>query len=361
MKKTAVSEILQRAKQELLNPQAYQEACWILSKITNKKTQTLFMEKTQISSQEEELFWNHIEKRKNHYPLDYLLGESCFLDHKFFVEEGVFIPRLDTEVLVKKVFSLFPKEKALTFMDLGSGAGTISLSLLFHFEKAKAIAVELNTKALACLKKNSELMGLHERVFPLKTDILALQKEELFSQDSFCPEINKKSWNKMTDKEKGKESIRNVWDENTEMENSTTNGLNKNTENKKAENGNKNNCDKINREQKTTAKKNSKIKLDFIVANPPYIDPEDNQIEKSVYLYEPPLALFADQEGMGSIYTWFDKAMDFLDQGACYLFEFGWNQSKLVKSFLDSQSSIKSYEILKDSLGYNRVALVFKK
>ena len=294
-KKEKVSILLQKAKKELdeVSPQFYQEATWILSNILNKKilnnsnnNQNFYLHQTCTASEEEE-FWNQIQKRKNHYPLDYLLGESCFLNHKFVIEEGVFIPRVATELLVERVFKQYLKQKSLKIMDWGAGAGTICLSLLSYFPKAQALAIDIHSKSLSCLKKNSKLMKLNHRLEILKGDVCKIdfKKEKSFS----------------------------------------------------------------------------KKKIDLITANPPYIDPEDSKIETSVFLFEPPIALFSNQKGMGHIYSWFYKAMDCLDSGASYLFEFGWNQSQQVKDFLSSQNSIKSFKILKDSLGYDRVAQVTKK
>ena len=296
-KKEKVNTLLQKAKKELeeISPQAYQEATWILSNILNKKilnnshnNQNFYLHQTCTALEKEE-FWNHIQKRKNHYPLDYILGESCFLDHKFVIEEGVFIPRVATEILVERMFKQYPKQKPLKIMDWGAGAGPICLSLLSYFPKAQALAIDIHSKSLSCLKKNSERMKLNHRLKTLKGDVCKIdfKKEKSFSY--------------------------------------------------------------------------FKNKIDLITANPPYIDPEDSKIETSVFLFEPPMALFSSQKGMGHIYSWFYKAMDCLDSGASYLFEFGWNQSQLVKDFLSAQSSLHSFEILKDSLGHDRAARVIKK
>ena len=332
-----VSSLLQRAKKELegVSPQAYQESVWILSKLLNKKVQNLYLEQTFISSEEEEEFWSQIQKRKNHYPLDYLLEESYFLGHKFLIQEGVFTPRADTEVLVEKVFKQYPKEKALKMMDWGAGAGTVCLSLLSYFSNAKALAVDIHSKSLDCLKKNSELMGLRERLFILKGDVCKIDFKiaDLFSH--FIPfyfsdlrEID--FYQKQNQAEAGSER------ENKVIENSI-------------------------KQSQEVKNLDIKHKIDLITANPPYIDPQDNQINKSVYLFEPPIALFSNQKGMGHIYSWFYKAMECLNSGACYIFEFGWNQSKPVKDFLSANQSLALYEILKDSQGYDRSALIYKK
>ncbi len=48
-------------------------------------------------------FLNLSEKRRTGYPLQYLLHEKEFMGINFYVEEGVLIPRNDTETLVEYI------------------------------------------------------------------------------------------------------------------------------------------------------------------------------------------------------------------------------------------------------------------
>ena len=99
----------------------------------------------------------------------------------------------------------------------------------------------------------------------------------------------------------------------------------------------------------------------LIVANPPYIDPQDQSLSPEVYFFDPPLALFSDQGGIGHIVSWFKKAMELLSPKGIYIFELGWNQEDQVRAFCEKQTELKSYKIHKDSMGYPRMAVCFKK
>lgn len=97
---------------------------------------------------------------------------------------------------------------------------------------------------------------------------------------------------------------------------------------------------------------------DLIVSNPPYIGTEDKNLADDVKFFEPPLALFSAEEGMNHIYSWFEKAMRLLQKEGIYIFEFGFNQSNKVISFLNKQKV--KYTLHKDTLGHTRAAFCIK-
>ena len=102
-------------------------------------------------------------------------------------------------------------------------------------------------------------------------------------------------------------------------------------------------------------------KPSLILANPPYVDPEDRHLSREVGLFEPPLALFSNKGGMAHIISWFEKAMSCLSHEGIYIFELGWSQEERAKAFLDTQKELAYYEIHKDLGGNPRMAVCFKK
>lgn len=102
-------------------------------------------------------------------------------------------------------------------------------------------------------------------------------------------------------------------------------------------------------------------KPNIILANPPYIDRNDRELEDSVRRFEPSKALFSDKEGLAHIYSWFSKAMELLSPGGAYIFELGHSQGERVRNFLDEKKPLKSYKIYKDLQGLERVAVCWKK
>lgn len=119
-------------------------------------------------------FLELMEKRKKGYPIQYILSEKEFMGLDFYVEEGVLIPRPDTEVLVEYVLKYIDKNydnKAINFLDLGIGSGAIILSLAYYKRNINAYGVDIDDIPLKVANINKE---------KFKLDNVKLYKGDLF-------------------------------------------------------------------------------------------------------------------------------------------------------------------------------------
>ncbi len=99
------------------------------------------------------------QRRAQGEPLQYITGQWEFFGRKYYVGEGVLIPRDDTEVVLTCTFPFLDsiKNKAeLKILDLCSGSGIIAISLKKRYESAQVTAVELSDKALPYLEINAK-------------------------------------------------------------------------------------------------------------------------------------------------------------------------------------------------------------
>lgn len=93
------------------------------------------------------------EKRKQHMPLQYILGSQEFMGLNFKVTPDVLIPRQDTEGLVEEVIKMLkPKMKVL---DMCTGSGCIAVSLAKLGKNVQVTAVDVSAKALEIAKENA--------------------------------------------------------------------------------------------------------------------------------------------------------------------------------------------------------------
>ena len=96
-------------------------------------------------------------------------------------------------------------------------------------------------------------------------------------------------------------------------------------------------------------------KKDFILANPPYISlKEKDDIPKSVLSFEPPEALFADDDGMYYYKKIVRAAKEKINPRGKLLLEIGYEQKEMVESLLE-ESGWKDISTKKDLQGIYRV------
>lgn len=98
-------------------------------------------------------------------------------------------------------------------------------------------------------------------------------------------------------------------------------------------------------------------KFDIIVANPPYIDKADSDIDTAVKAYEPASALFAGDDGLADIEKIVSQAANFLaTKGRLYI-EHGYTQAASVQSILAKYGFIGA-ETIQDLNGKDRCTKV---
>jgi len=96
--------------------------------------------------------------------------------------------------------------------------------------------------------------------------------------------------------------------------------------------------------------------VDVIVSNPPYIAINDPDLAQEVASFEPPLALFADEDGLASLRTVVSQAPTWLRRGGALVLEIGHRQGDAVRSLLN-EAGLCSVEIRRDLAGRDRVAV----
>jgi len=70
-----------------------------------------------------------LQKVKNHYPIQYLIGYVDFYNTKINVNENVLIPRFETELLVKYTLDFLKNKNIKNLFDIGTGSGAIAIAL----------------------------------------------------------------------------------------------------------------------------------------------------------------------------------------------------------------------------------------
>jgi len=93
----------------------------------------------------------------------------------------------------------------------------------------------------------------------------------------------------------------------------------------------------------------------LIASNPPYISPDDPDIDESVKLFEPHTAFCSEKGALYFHKNLVDKACDLLDNGGHLALEIGFKQGKDVEEIFRNSSKYKDITIVKDYAGHDRV------
>ena len=144
------------------------EADCLIEFVLGKKRADLGSDFT-VTDENREKLYSLCKKRREGYPLQYILGEWPFFDMDLEVGEGVLIPRRDTEDVCLHAFEYVNKFINPNVLDLCRGTGAIGLRIKKHCPHANVVALEKYDEAYTYLLKNIEKTGLC--VLPLKGDV----------------------------------------------------------------------------------------------------------------------------------------------------------------------------------------------
>ncbi len=129
------------------------EAYILIEHLTGlSRSQQIINPQRELSQDQERKFFELVARRKTGYPLQYILGYWWFYDLELEVEEGVLIPRPETEILVEEALKYARDGDRI--LDIGIGTGAISLSLAKARKGAEIIGVDINPQAVDLAERN---------------------------------------------------------------------------------------------------------------------------------------------------------------------------------------------------------------
>lgn len=163
----------------LLLKQRYpQSAEWeikeIFKKITGKRPIDFIVEDHFPGDKEFKAIETVVIKRLSSEPIAHLLGSCEFMEYEFYVNNQIFIPRPETELLVAEAVAAaqnrFSDVEPLFAVDLGTGSGCIAVSFALRAMNWKILAFDSCEHAVACARKNVQTHNLSSRIVVEKQD-----------------------------------------------------------------------------------------------------------------------------------------------------------------------------------------------
>ena len=127
----------------------------------NKKIEIKFLNK----------FIKLISRRKKNEPIAYILQKKEFWKNNFFINKDVLIPRPETELVIEEILKFVDINQSKSFLDVGTGSGNITISLLKERLNLRATALDISRKAIKIAKFNAKMHHLENKINFLNIDI----------------------------------------------------------------------------------------------------------------------------------------------------------------------------------------------
>lgn len=145
----------------------------LLGKVLGKDKLYLITNKEEeVSKIKEKEFYKLINQRKDKMPIKYILKSAEFMGLEFQVEEGVLIPRGDTEILVEETLKFIKNERKYDICDLCCGSGAIGISIAYLKENTNVDLIDYYEIPEKVTKKNIRKHNLDSRTNFIKSDLL---------------------------------------------------------------------------------------------------------------------------------------------------------------------------------------------
>ncbi|HZK56810.1 MAG TPA: peptide chain release factor N(5)-glutamine methyltransferase [Clostridia bacterium] len=173
-----IAQLLKEGTRELIRanvPAARLDAEVLLYNLLEVERVYLYMyREKQVPGEVQEKFWYGIKKRAKHMPIQYIVNSQEFMGLDFWVEEGILIPRADTEILVEKVLDIYKNNyhpEMVKIMDIGTGSGAIAVSLAKYIDNCTVVAIDIHPNALKIADKNADFHKVKDKIMFYSGDL----------------------------------------------------------------------------------------------------------------------------------------------------------------------------------------------
>lgn len=151
---------------------------WMLEHVLGMSSGELLMAFDHHFPENNRVAFDHMIRRKAAgEPIQYILGEAAFMDLMLDVTPAVLIPRPETELLVEAVEQVvieqFGAQAAVRIVDVGTGSGTIPVTLAVHQPTWTFTAIDLSPEALEVAQRNAQKHDVEQCIDFLQGDLLA--------------------------------------------------------------------------------------------------------------------------------------------------------------------------------------------
>jgi release factor glutamine methyltransferase len=168
-----IKQALNQAKEQLngIVPRAMFEAQLLMAYHLGVDRMYLIINDNQ-ELQDSDGFFDLINQRCSYKPIEYITQKVSFYDIELFVDEGVLIPRPETELLIDRCADIIQKHNITKIAEIGVGSGAISVVLARLFPHLQITATDISPQALSIAQQNIDSFNLTEQIELRHTSLL---------------------------------------------------------------------------------------------------------------------------------------------------------------------------------------------
>jgi release factor glutamine methyltransferase len=168
-----IKQALNQAKEQLngIVPRAMFEAQLLMAYHLGVDRMYLIINDNQ-ELQDSDGFFDLINQRCSYKPIEYITQKVSFYDIELFVDEGVLIPRPETELLIDRCADIIQKHNITKIAEIGVGSGAISVVLARLFPHLQITATDISPQALSIAQQNIDSFNLTEQIELQHTSLL---------------------------------------------------------------------------------------------------------------------------------------------------------------------------------------------
>lgn len=120
----------------------------------------------ELTAQEKNKADGLIQRRANHEPIAYIIGQKEFFGLSFKTDKRGLIPRWETELIIEKALEWIKHQEGhLVCADIGTGIGTIVCTLADRYPMHRYVATDSSKNVLMLAQENAFRLGLHNITF----------------------------------------------------------------------------------------------------------------------------------------------------------------------------------------------------
>ena len=128
--KSVINDANQKLKEKKISSYLLDTEILMSKVIKKKRDYVILNSEEELNCVQVKHFKELLEQRLKGKPISYITGKKDFWKYEFNIEDGVLIPRPDSELIIEQILKISKNKSKLQVLEAGIGSGCLLLSVL---------------------------------------------------------------------------------------------------------------------------------------------------------------------------------------------------------------------------------------